>query len=110
MDRSGNRRLDSFRNILAHPRVGMLFIVPGMRECVRVDGTAALVRDPSFAPAGVRGTSIEVTVEVEELFVHCGQALRRSSWWDPSGRPGADVVPSPAALIESRRRHRPAFR
>ncbi|WP_430784201.1 MSMEG_1061 family FMN-dependent PPOX-type flavoprotein [Actinoplanes sp. G11-F43] len=110
VDRPGNRRLDSFHNILDHPRVGMLFIVPGMRECVRVNGTATLLRDPSYAPADVRGTSIGVTVRVEELFVHCGQALRRSSLWDPAGWPTADTVPTSKALIESQARHWPAFR
>ncbi|WP_045741033.1 MSMEG_1061 family FMN-dependent PPOX-type flavoprotein [Actinoplanes rectilineatus] len=108
VDRPGNRRLDSFRNILQHPRVGMLFIVPGMRECVRLNGVATLLRDPSFAPAGVRGTAIGVTVAVQEMFVHCGQALRRSSLWDPAGWPEAAIVPSPADLIAGQRRLRPS--
>ncbi|GAA1616248.1 MSMEG_1061 family FMN-dependent PPOX-type flavoprotein [Actinoplanes couchii] len=105
VDRPGNRRLDSFRNILQHPRVGMLFIVPGMRECVRVNGEATLLREPSFAT----GPGIGVRVRIEEIFVHCGQALRRSSLWDREGWPGDGIVPTTVDLIASQRKHRPSL-
>ncbi|HEX6340153.1 MSMEG_1061 family FMN-dependent PPOX-type flavoprotein [Umezawaea sp.] len=104
-DRPGNRRLDSFRNVLERPRTGMLFLVAGRQEVLRVNGSATLVRDaPFLRDAG--GSGLGVVLAVEELFLHCGQALRRSSLWDPSGWPAEDLVPSMADLVVSQKRHR----
>ncbi|MGI5502887.1 MSMEG_1061 family FMN-dependent PPOX-type flavoprotein [Lentzea sp. CA-135723] len=106
-DRPGNRRLDSFRNVLEHPRAGMLFLVAGRLEVLRVNGTVTLVRDAPFLleysePTPVLG----VVLRVEELFLHCGQALRRSSLWDADGWPAEDAVPPFADLVASQQRYR----
>jgi PPOX class probable FMN-dependent enzyme len=95
-DRPGNRRLDSYRNILQSPHVGMLFIVPGRDETVRVNGRASLHRSPDFTDA-----PIGVVVEVDELFLHCGQSFKRGSVWDRSGWPSPETVPSFGAMIKS---------
>jgi len=95
-DRPGNRRLDSFRNILQNPNVGMLFVVPGRDETVRVNGRATLHRDPDFADA-----PLGVILEVDELFLHCGQSFRRGAVWNPSDWPTDETVPSFGALIKS---------
>ncbi|GAB3959849.1 hypothetical protein GCM10027614_80240 [Micromonospora vulcania] len=95
-DRPGNRRLDSFRNILQCPNVGMLFIVPGRHETLRVNGRAELFTAPAFAEA-----ALGVVVEVDELFLHCGQSLRRGSVWEPAGWPSPETVPSFGAMIRS---------
>ncbi|MFI5931549.1 MSMEG_1061 family FMN-dependent PPOX-type flavoprotein [Actinoplanes sp. NPDC051494] len=95
-DRPGNRRLDSFRNILQCPNVGMLFVVPGRDETVRVNGRASLHRAPDFTDA-----PLGVIVEVDELFLHCGQSFKRGSVWNPAGWPAAETVPSFGALIKS---------
>ncbi|WP_067507871.1 pyridoxamine 5'-phosphate oxidase family protein [Actinoplanes sp. TFC3] len=92
LDSPGNRRLDSFRNILECPNVGMLFIVPGRDETVRLNGQAALYQD---------GAGIRVEVSVEELFLHCGQSLKRGSVWDAAGWPDPVTVPSFRAMIKS---------
>ncbi|MGM1062267.1 MSMEG_1061 family FMN-dependent PPOX-type flavoprotein [Saccharothrix sp. Mg75] len=101
-DRPGNRRADSLRNLLQHPRAGMLFIVPGRGDVLRVNGRATPVRDAPFAHRfGDPAPALAVVLEVEELFLHCGQALRRSSAWDPAGWPAADSLPDVAELFES---------
>ena len=85
-DRPGNNQIDSMQNIVAHPQVGLLFLVPGMTETLRVSGTAEIVTDVELlAPLSVGGkpplSGLRVTVE--EAFLHCGRALIRSRLWDP---------------------------
>jgi PPOX class probable FMN-dependent enzyme len=107
-DRPGNRRADSLRNLLQRPEAGMLFVVPGRRDVLRVNGRATPVRDAPFlarfaAPAPLLG----VVLEVDELFLHCGQALKRSSLWDPAGWPSPDAVAGAAELFASQVAHWP---
>ncbi|RZT83379.1 hypothetical protein EV383_0180 [Pseudonocardia sediminis] len=84
-DRRGNRRLDSLRNLLVDPRVGMLFVRPGVTDILRVNGHATVVRGAHYREGLAIGEFVpEITVEVraEEVFWHCGNALRRSGTWD----------------------------
>jgi len=102
-DRPGNRRVDGFRNVLANPHVGALFLVPGRSDALRVNGRALVVREAPFLDdLVVRGhrPSLALVVEVEEVFLHCAKALLRSGAWDPAGwRP--DALPSSAALLKA---------
>lgn len=85
-DRPGNRRVDGFRNVLANPRVGLLFLLPGRGDTLRVNGRARLLRDaPWFDDLVVRGhrPSLALAVEVEEVFHHCAKAFLRSRLWEP---------------------------
>lgn len=86
-DRPGNRLLFGFQNLLADPRIGLLFLVPGTSETVRVNGTAEILDDENlrqrFAARGKPATLV-VRVRVEECYFHCGKALIRSSVWSPS--------------------------
>jgi PPOX class probable FMN-dependent enzyme len=85
-DRPGNRRVDSFANIVANPRVGLLFLVPGVNETLRVNGRARIVTDTRLLePLSVRGRPpvAGLLVEVEEAFLHCAKALVRSDLWNP---------------------------
>jgi PPOX class probable FMN-dependent enzyme len=103
-DRKGNRRLDSLRNILQNPHVGMLFVVPGVGETVRVNGTARVVADTDYLPRlTVRGVTPDIAVEihVEELFLHCSKAFARSALWDPASWPAKGTVPSAGQLVRS---------
>lgn len=103
-DRTGNRRVDCLRNILRRPGVGMLFVVPGAGETLRVNGRATIVRSaPFFGRMAVRGEPprLAVVVEVEELFVHCGRAFTRSALWDPGTWPGRDGVPNAQVMFRS---------
>jgi uncharacterized protein len=103
-DRRGNRRLDSVRNILANPRVGMLFLVPGRGDTLRVNGTARVVADADYLPALARGGVVPhfaVEVAVEELFLHCSKAFARSALWEPATWPAAGAVPTAGEIVRS---------
>jgi len=96
-DRRGNNRVDSFGNVLASPGVGLIFMVPGIAETLRVNGRATLTRDPDLlAPATVqeRTPTLGLLVAVEEAFFHCGKALIRSKLWDPATRVERSAFPS----------------
>jgi PPOX class probable FMN-dependent enzyme len=86
-DLSGNNRLDSYGNIVEHPLVGMLFLVPGVGETLRINGRAAITTDPDVLVAtAIDGVEpkVAVVVDVEECYIHCAKALRRSGVWDPA--------------------------
>lgn len=96
-DRPGNRRADSFRNLLRNPRVGLLFLVPGMAETLRVNGRATIVSDaPFFDDLAVRGKrpQLAIVVQVEELYMHCSKAFLRSSLWKPETWPDRESLPT----------------
>lgn len=96
-DRPGNRRADSFRNLLRNPRVGLLFLVPGMAETLRVNGRATIVSDaPFFDDLAVRGKrpQLAIVVHVEELYMHCSKAFLRSSLWKPETWPDRESLPT----------------
>lgn len=85
-DRPGNRRVDGFRNILANPHVGLVFLVPGRGDTLRINGHATLVREaPFFDDLIVRGhrPKLAMVVRVEEVFYHCSKAFLRSDLWRP---------------------------
>ncbi|MFG1924987.1 MSMEG_1061 family FMN-dependent PPOX-type flavoprotein [Cryptosporangium sp. NPDC048952] len=109
-DRPGNRRIDSFQNIIERSRVGMLFLVPGYRETVRLNGRATIVRNAPFL-AELPGSRLEVDrenspalatiVEVEEMFLHCGQAPTRGGLWKPDTWPGSENLPTVKEIFYS---------
>lgn len=103
-DLVGNRRLDSYRNVIDDGRVGLLFFVPGLGETLRVNGRACLTTSPEVLEAvsfpGVKATAA-LGVDVEEVFLHCAKALRRSALWDPATWPERDMLPSPGAIWKS---------
>ena len=85
-DRPGNKRVDSLRNILHNPLVGMLFLMPPMAETLRINGRARIVRGaPYLADLAVRGRPprLAVEVSVDEVYLHCAKAFLRSDLWDP---------------------------
>jgi PPOX class probable FMN-dependent enzyme len=91
----GNRLLDSARNLLHNPQVGLLFVLPGRSWTLRVGGRAWLTRDPDLL-AGPDGAAVlAVGVEVETVFVHCGRAFEHGGVWDP---PSWGSVAAPDAV------------
>ena len=101
-DRPGNNRVDSLSNLAANPRIGLLFFVPGVIETLRVNGRAAFTTDATLlARRAVDGrpprSALEVTVE--EVFFHCGKALKRSALWDPSRHAAPGEVPSLGRIL-----------
>ncbi|MFI0237731.1 MSMEG_1061 family FMN-dependent PPOX-type flavoprotein [Streptomyces sp. NPDC016845] len=96
-DRPGNRIADSYTNLAENDGIGLLFLVPGMRETLRVNGRGHLTDEPDvLARMEVEGRRPEmaVVVEVEEVYFHCGRALIRSRLWDPASQALADELPS----------------
>lgn len=103
-DLSGNNRLDSYENLLADPEVGLLFIVPGMEETLRVNGQASLSTDADVLDRTTidgRRPKLAVVVEVRECFVHCAKALRRAGVWDTSTWPEKGERGSPAKALQT---------
>jgi PPOX class probable FMN-dependent enzyme len=101
-DLSGNNRLDSMQNVLANPRVALLFLVPGLEETLRVNGVASLSTDPAVLTACAVGDAVPkvaFTVAPEEVYIHCGKALRRSGLWDPQAWPDTTDMPTVAEML-----------
>ncbi len=102
-ERPGNRRADGFRNILSNPHVGLIYLVPGRKETLRINGRARLIRDaPFFDDMIVKGhrPQLAIVVEIEQIFFHCMKAFLRSKLWEPeSWRP--DALPSHAQIVKS---------
>jgi PPOX class probable FMN-dependent enzyme len=101
-DRVGNNRLDAMTNLLASPRIGLLFLVPGMNETLRINGTARITDDARLlAPCAVanRAPKVGLVVAVEEAFLHCAKALVRSSLWDASKHIDRAILPSYAEML-----------
>ncbi|MCE4553659.1 MSMEG_1061 family FMN-dependent PPOX-type flavoprotein [Roseateles cellulosilyticus] len=96
-DRPGNRLADSMRNVLANPRVGLLFIVPGATETFRVNGRAVLTTDAALlAPSVVEGKTprLGLLVDIEEAYTQCSKAFLRSNFWDPARFVDPAVLPT----------------
>lgn len=102
-NRPGNRRADGFRNILANPHVGLIYLVPGREETLRINGRARLVREaPFFDRMVVRGhrPTVALLVEIEQIFFHCAKAFKRSELWQPESWPAPDALPSMACITK----------
>jgi PPOX class probable FMN-dependent enzyme len=101
-DRPGNKRLDGMRNILANPHVGLIFLIPGNDFTLRVNGRAAITREPallqSLAAKG-KVPLLAIGVTVEEVFLHCARSFRRGLLWEPASWPGPDAIPSMPCML-----------
>ena len=98
-ERRGNNRIDSLRNIVADPRVALLFLIPGRGETLRVNGRATIVADPAlldrFLVDGKRPKCV-LAVEVETVFFQCARAVIRSTLWDA---PAPPLLPSAGQIL-----------
>jgi PPOX class probable FMN-dependent enzyme len=103
-DRRGNNRIDSLRNIVRDPRVALLFLIPGVGETMRVNGTARLSTDPelcqSFTMQGKQPACV-IVVTAERVYPQCSKALVRSKLWDPSQHIARSELPSMGSIIEA---------
>lgn len=104
-DRPGNNRIDSLMNILAHPKVALLFLIPTVDETLRVNGTAEISEDPAlcdqFQVSG-RSPKTVLRITADEIYTHCGKAPLRGSLWKPESWPSNRPV---ATLLEMLRDH-----
>lgn len=103
-DRRGNNRIDSLRNIVRDPRVSLLFLVPGVGETLRINGTAQIVTDTdlcqSFAMAEKAPRSV-IVVGVGSVYYQCQKALVRSRLWDPASIVPRHELPSAGQMLQA---------
>ena len=106
-DWPGNNRIDSLRNIIAHPGIGLVMVVPGHHDCLRINGRAFVTVDPDL----LRNMQVErrmprsaVVVDITEVYFHCGRAFRRSDAWNPARYPAPGVLPTLARIIADQTR------
>ena len=100
-DRLGNRRVDSLKNIVTNPRVGLLFLIPGVDETLRLNGRATITKDPDLLdkmPMQGRRPNLAIVVEIEEVFTHCARSILRSQLWQPDSWPDPSTIPTMAAM------------
>lgn len=101
-DRRGNNRLDSLRNVIADPRVALLFLIPGVGETLRVNGRAAISVDPALLARFTVDQHVPksvLVVHVDTVFFQCSRAIVRSKLWDESTHVVRASLPSPGAIL-----------
>jgi hypothetical protein len=101
-DLSGNNRLDSLENLTRNNGIGLLFLVPGVGETLRVNGRAVVTTDPDTLEACAldgRPPKVAIVIEVEEAYIHCAKALRRSRLWEHEAWPDTSDMARPAAML-----------
>ena len=103
-DRRGNQRIDSLRNITHNPQVALLFLIPGIGEALRINGTARISALPAlcerFAVDGKAPASVLV-ITVRSVFFQCARAIKRSGLWDVSTQISRDTLPSPGRILQA---------
>jgi PPOX class probable FMN-dependent enzyme len=103
-ERPGNRLADSLRNVLDNPRVGLLFVIPGVGDSFRVNGRATLTDDPELlAPCAVedKAPKLGLLVDVEESYTQCSKAFPRSDLWDPARFVDRATLPTNGEIHEA---------
>ncbi len=101
-ERPGNRRIDTLRNILLNPRIGLLFFIPGLGETLRINGTATIVKDEVLLKRMAVEDKIPllgIGIEVEECFIHCAKAFKRSGLWEPTSWADKKGLPSASKIL-----------
>jgi PPOX class probable FMN-dependent enzyme len=99
-DATGNRRLDGLQNMIENPHVGLVFLIPGLGETLRVNGTVELTRDPALLEGletGGKPPALALVVSAEQVYLHCAKCVIRSNLWKPESWP--ESLPSAAAIL-----------
>jgi uncharacterized protein len=102
-DRRGNNRLDTLRNIVANPRIALLFMIPGVDETLRINGRAQISIAPDlktrFAVDGKEPATV-ILMSVETVYFQCSRALVRAKLWDPASRVPREALPTPGQILK----------
>lgn len=101
-DRKGNNRLDSLRNILSDPRIGMLFLIPGHGETLRVNGRATLSCDPELCRSlamSDKPPACVIVVHVEQVYFQCSRAVVRADLWNATAQALRGTLPSAGTIL-----------
>ena len=103
-DRRGNNRLDTLKNIIADPRVSLLFLIPGINETLRIRGRAILTDDQelldSFDMAGKKPATV-ILIEIDAVYFQCARALKRARLWDQDAHRSKGDVPTAGQMAAS---------
>ncbi len=101
-DRPGNNRLDTMSNIVANPNVGLIFLIPGFEDALRVNGKATIIKDKEILERCVVNRKVPtmgIMIDVNEAFLHCAKAVRRSKLWDVESQQDRKEMPTLAQMI-----------
>jgi len=102
-DRPGNRRMDTFSNLITDDQIGLIFLIPGHQDTLRISGRAQIVRDTKLAETlAINGKAPDLVliVHVEEASMHCPKCMIRSSLWKPEGWPDLEGFPTLARIVQ----------
>jgi len=103
-ERRGNNRVDSLRNIVVDPRVALLFLIPGLGETLRVNGTATISIEPALLQRfamGDKPPKCVLVIRVETVYFQCARAILRARLWDPPAPGITATIPSPGRILEA---------
>jgi hypothetical protein len=103
-ERPGNKRADGYLNVLSNSHVGILSLIPGRDDTLRINGRAKLVRDaPFFSELEVRGKRpvLAMVVDIDQVFFHCAKSFMRARLWEPAAWPSPEAMPSVAVLCKT---------
>ncbi|KAA0549952.1 pyridoxamine 5'-phosphate oxidase family protein [Bacillus sp. BGMRC 2118] len=103
-ERPGNKRIDSLQNIVSNPHVGLLFMIPGMEETLRLNGKAYITRNVELLKkmeANQKVPQLGIIVEIEEIYIHCAKALLRSKLWNSETWPNRLDLPTMATIVKA---------
>ncbi len=103
-DRRGNNRIDSLRNMVKDPRIATMFLIPGISECLRINGTATLSTDPKLTDQfEVKGKTPRVVIilKIEAVYFQCARAIIRSGLWNPDNIKTTEMVPTAGEMTKS---------
>ncbi|MBM6619574.1 pyridoxamine 5'-phosphate oxidase family protein [Bacillus suaedaesalsae] len=103
-ERPGNKRIDSLQNIVSNPHVGLLFMIPGMEETLRLNGKAYITRNEDLLEkmeVGQKIPQLGIIVKIEEIYIHCAKALIRSKLWSSETWPNRKELPTMATIVKA---------
>ncbi len=101
-DRPGNNRLDTLANVLSNPAVGLIFLIPGVQETLRINGTATVHDDPALREDLAVDGKLPVTVlmvSIKEAYLHCAKSILRSRLWDEDAKIDRSLLPSMGQML-----------
>ena len=101
-DRIGNNKVESFHNLVENPKLGIIFMIPGIRETLRMSGEASITTDQEilkFAQVGKNPVKTGLLIKVTKVYFHCGKAMIRSKLWDENSKLAPGVLPSFGEII-----------
>jgi PPOX class probable FMN-dependent enzyme len=101
-ERPGNKRMDSLHNLITNPAIGLLFLIPGLGETLRINGNAYICRDPELLEKCIvheKKPEFGILVQVKECYVHCAKAIIRSKLWDSTSWLTEENLPSASKML-----------